>query len=560
MSQSSTPDNGESYTEYSLKCCRKEELEGIRHHLIKFQSRNKVDPVAQFDAPVRLHRKDPRNLQFQLTRKEIEERKRERDAKIKKLQMRQLQRRLDRHETNYDLMDLDEDIAEGDSDLDEVLKQIRAEEERKRFKLQGSKPSTDLTVVAPDGGARNQKRNMFKKKTRQVNIVDENKRKLRYEEYYPWVMEDYDGKNTWVGSYEAGSSDSYVVFVFDNDGFKMIPLEKVYKFTPRNKYATLTLEEAESRMQKNSLVPRWLMKHMADEDKANTVLDPRFRKTQNNKLKTVSGSSSLDLKGSDNEDIDFDDEFADDEEAPIIEDEEQNRDSERRMKREMLSANALGIEREYEDEDDDDEEFADLFGSKKLEDKDVKKLRKTLVKSEMNDAYDTDDDENPYISNSEDEDNEEKVKKEEQDDKIPIKQESNDQIPRRSQSPSVPRQIVVTSIKNQIIKIKAPTLTLKLFPVGEWNPNLVKRVIETSEPPAKKIKLETNDSIPREDDILTEEDIKKAVQNGPIKIADLLSGLKRKIHRHPENKSRVKMLVKKCLKQQNGLLYLKENV
>lgn len=59
-------------------------------------------------------------------------------------------------------------------------------------------------------------------------------------------MEDFDGYNTWVGSYEAGNSDSYVLLSVEDDGsFTMIPADKVYKFTARNKYATLTIDEAE---------------------------------------------------------------------------------------------------------------------------------------------------------------------------------------------------------------------------------------------------------------------------------------------------------------------------
>ena len=84
-------------------------------------------------------------------------------------------------------------------------------------------------------------------------------------EHYPWVIEDYDRKNVFVGTMKQGQQEQqHVLFVFDKDGFKMIPAEKVYRFTPRNRYATLTLEEAEAKMERNSSVPRWLMKHMED--------------------------------------------------------------------------------------------------------------------------------------------------------------------------------------------------------------------------------------------------------------------------------------------------------
>lgn len=104
-----------------------------------------------------------------------------------------------------------------------------------------------LADVAPDGGGR-AKRGNLRRKTRQLKVLDENAKKLRFEEFYPWVMEDFDGYNTWVGSYEAGNSDSYVLLSVEDDGsFTMIPADKVYKFTARNKYATLTIDEAEKK-------------------------------------------------------------------------------------------------------------------------------------------------------------------------------------------------------------------------------------------------------------------------------------------------------------------------
>ncbi|ODV95807.1 hypothetical protein PACTADRAFT_49254 [Pachysolen tannophilus NRRL Y-2460] len=618
-----------AYTDFTLKCCSEEEVDGIRHHILKFQTKNKIDPLTQFERPIRLHRKDPRNLQFQLTRKEIDERKKEREEREAKLKERMLQKQRQKQEQDDNVsinVDNDSSVAGNseaidgsgnnidDSEEDEIDQEIKRraaqEKEEANKNKKNNKPETDMSIVAPDGGARKPKKNLFKKKTRQINIMDEQKRKLRYEEYYPWVIEDYNGKNTWVGSYEAGNSDSYVLFVFDKDGFKMVPAEKVYKFTPRNNYATLTLEEAESRMQKNAQVPRWLMKHMADDSKQSGSKDPRFRKRGGN-FKTVVGSTDdsngrnhdgddygnfNDDDNGHNEDIDYDDEFDDDEEAPIIEDEQQNRDSEQRMRREMLSANALGNDKDYRDEDeDDDDEFADLFGSRKTVDKDVKKLRKALVKTEMNEAYDTDDSENPYLSESEEEeeDEDEEVAKDENE-ASKIKKENEDNViapKNRSQSPQ-PRKIVVKSNKNLMITIKVPKETLASFPKSEWDNNYSSRPsfvglrsVDVSEKD-KKVKEEQTemDTIPiikkedevdmksalspknsnrsrshtpSDDDLLTEEDIKQIIQAGPISVKELLAILKPKIHRHPQNKVRIKELFKKCLRNHDGLLYLK---
>lgn len=49
---------------------------------------------------------------------------------------------------------------------------------------------------------------------------DPNARRIRYEEFYPWVMEDFDGQNTWVGNFEAGQMSQYVLFVLTRTGLK----------------------------------------------------------------------------------------------------------------------------------------------------------------------------------------------------------------------------------------------------------------------------------------------------------------------------------------------------
>jgi len=50
-----------------LKSCTKEEVDDIRFHIMKFATKQDVDIIKDFTKPVRLHRKDPRNMQFHLT-------------------------------------------------------------------------------------------------------------------------------------------------------------------------------------------------------------------------------------------------------------------------------------------------------------------------------------------------------------------------------------------------------------------------------------------------------------------------------------------------------------
>ncbi|KAK9320064.1 hypothetical protein V1517DRAFT_310164 [Lipomyces orientalis] len=333
------------YTDYRLRSYSPDEKVDKRFHVMKFYSRQNVDPT-EFQQPVTMHRKDPRVLRYQAQQKEAEP-----NGDVKK------------EEESIDKM-------EGvKSELDKVAPEPEAS-------------------VAPDGQRRSKKHG-FQKKTRQVYAGDVNERKLRYEEYYPWLVEDFDGKNTWVGNYEAAQSDCYVLFVFDEDGFKMVPAEKWYKFTPRNKYATLSLDEAEAMMAKKSQPPRWLMKHLHPENEDDQVVVQPTRK----RLRTVDSQQRAVRKREDDDadELDFDEEFADDEEAPIMEGpEDESKEVEQRVKRQMMvKEEDLGDENALADRD------------RKIGEE-GRKLKQSLRALEKNAIYDTDDEEeeDPFSTNA----------------------------------------------------------------------------------------------------------------------------------------------------------------
>ncbi|KAI5970008.1 TFG1 [Candida margitis] len=580
-SSSPSPSKSEEWQTIPLKSCGPEEIEDIRVHLMKFATKQDVDIVKDFEKPVRLHRKDPRNMQFHLTRQELEQRKREKEEAEKE----RLQREA-------------EGTAEGQEGSSSVQgPNSGADPEDSRY----NKSSADMSQVAPDGGARKNKKKLFKRKTKQINLMDEAKRKLRYEEHYPWVIEDYTGKNVYVGNYEAGSTESqHVLFVFDKDGFKMIPAEKVYRFTPRNRYATLTLEEAEAKMEKNSSVPRWLMKHMENDSIAEGSPDQRFRNNspsangrvvsnggaQSRRMRTVMGgdSRSNEDRDSDHDDLDFEEEFADDEEAPIMDgDEEENKMSEKKLKKDMLKASAFKAEQE----DDEDYDLDDLFETEKSRkvDKEGKKLRKVLNKREGG-IYDSDDEEQgmlPYLSKSdleseEESDNEEKVKIKEEPESAPLLGEKQK---------TGMRNFVVSSIANGYVVMKAPKKFLSTLPPGEWNPNVPKRASPEPSSPRKKIKLQENEpvvTVKKEPSpvatstpgspvdssalanlndagpnnlLVTVDDVLTIVRDHPLTTRELLGGLKSRVSAHPDNKQRIIAIVKQNLKLVDGKLVLK---
>ena len=577
---SPSPSKSEEWQTIPLKSCGPEEIEDVRIHLMKFATKQDVDIVKDFEKPVRLHRKDPRNMQFHLTRQELDQRRKEKEEADKE--------RLQRE-------------AEGDLEASSSAQGAAPNTTTEDTKF-NNKSQADLSQVAPDGGARKNKKKLFKRKTKQINLMDEAKRKLRYEEHYPWVIEDYTGKNVYVGNYEAGSTElQHVLFVFDKDGFKMIPAEKVYRFTPRNRYATLTLEEAEAKMERNSSVPRWLMKHMENDSIAEGSPDQRFRNNspsangrvisnggaQNRRMRTVMGgdSRSVEERDSDHDDLDFEEEFADDEEAPIMDgDEEENKMSEKKIKKDMLKASAFNAE----NEDDEDYDLDDLFATEKSRkvDKEGKKLRKVLNKREGG-IYDSDGDDEqgmlPYLSKSDLESEEES----DDESRVKVKEEPTEDTLKKDAQRSNVRSFVVSLISDGYVVLKAPKEFLSTLPRGEWNPNVPKRSTPEPSSPRKKIRLEENlspvtvkkepspaaSSVPGSpvdtsalsdlrdagpnNLLVTVDDVLKIVKDHPLTTRELLGGLKSRVSAHPDNKQRIIAIVKQNLKLVDGKLVLK---
>src|SRR5690606_32249014 len=140
--------------------------------------------------------------------------------------------------------------------------------------------------IAPYGGAAKPRTNNFKKKTQQVFHGNEADRRLKFEEHYPWFIEDFDNKNTWQGQLESNMSHgSYAMFVLDGGFFRMVPIEKWYKFTERNKFQALDIEAAEKALKANAKVPRWIMKLTKQEEKEQAKLEREQNMKNMSKLK-----------------------------------------------------------------------------------------------------------------------------------------------------------------------------------------------------------------------------------------------------------------------------------
>ncbi|KAL8887648.1 MAG: hypothetical protein Q9215_004809 [Flavoplaca cf. flavocitrina] len=358
-------------------------LEGLRHHVARFASRKPVDPTNtdDFTRPVRLHRRDPR---FVVPGRD-------------------------------DQAGVGENAGLEDK-TKEILDAQRAEKRRQQELSQAQ--------IAPSGNTGAQRKNHYGKKTQQIyrnDQTDEQRAasRLRYEEAMPWHLEDFDNKNTWVGTYEAALSDTYAVLVLGPDGnFRMVPVEKWYKFTSKNNFKTLTIDEAEELLKKPALQAKMLSKthkaRMAAEEAQKREGGAVSRSHGMFLGKFESDGPKAAIKSetaADADDLDFDeDRFADDEENPYLEiPEEDAKEIEEKVKRDQLKANFF----DNRDEKAADEEEKVQRKEKELERLHGRSFKKALMKREKNYIYDSDSD-NPYSEESESENSEAERRKEEE--------------------------------------------------------------------------------------------------------------------------------------------------
>ncbi|KAG6821276.1 hypothetical protein H0H93_002386 [Arthromyces matolae] len=277
----------------------------------------------------------------------------------------------------------------------------------------------------------------FQKKTRQVYVVPDEVRQLRREERYPWVMEDSSPNKdeVWTAQMEdVIKSETYALFMpAVNDIFKFVPTHRWYKFQKKMKHDlptdTANVESMYTQQQKRG--DAWLASRrnvsaataamFKAESEGRSIggglvhssgqsLGPGGRK-----LKTVdSGMSGL---FDDDDDADakrrrekelgeegdldeqvYEEDFADDEEQMEVDaDDEEAKELEERLKREYKAANK---QREAGVDESDDE--IPIPGMTKQ----AKAMQKLIRNREGNDAYDSDEEENPYASSVEEEEEE----------------------------------------------------------------------------------------------------------------------------------------------------------
>lgn len=367
----SEPPPTQPYTDIPIMTTKKALLDGMRYHIMKLHSSKvddkPIDPTDQdeFARPVTLHRRDARQPPPGRTVKEEE---------------------LPPPTVN------DEER--------ERLEKLKAEKEAQR-EINQAKMAPVAKDPNPKKAPKKQKeeKTMFHRAPRTAAAKKESD--LRYEEALPWHLEDVDGKNVWVGSYVAALSEANVAFVIDQSVFRMVPLEKWYRFTAKPPFQAFTIDQAEEFMNRKIDAGRWVMK---DEEKKMSQSDlaatRRMLYGSGSMIKTESDTfkAASRLEKMEHDDLDVSgDEFQDDDEAPAheVNDDEDTKDAKERIRREQLGANLFGDG----DEQEVDKDLYDQLREELERQKYGKATKKALIKRDREDVYESDASaENPWSS------------------------------------------------------------------------------------------------------------------------------------------------------------------
>lgn len=367
--------------EAPLYVTKKELKEGYRFHVMRFApqirgiKQTEIDPTNQehFPRPVTLQRRDPR--QPPPGREVKEEQPIEQPPVNNEEAERLAQAKAQR----------DAQRAIDDAKKAPVLKDA----ERKRQQQKNKDERKTATQIHYQARTEKQKKEA----------------EIRYEEALPWHMEDADGKHIWVGQYEAPLSNLKVALVPypETGGYRMVPLEKWYKFAPkRGAFQHMSIEDAEKIMGKKAAPTRWAVRDSernkvasAREESRRLMYGPTAVKQESSTFQQASRREKME-----HDDLDVSgDEFQDDDETAGYEPErdEDSKDSKDRVRREQLAANLFGDadEKEVEKEETElqkEEEARKLLG---------KDLKKVLRKRDKQFQYDSDSsNRDPFASSS----------------------------------------------------------------------------------------------------------------------------------------------------------------
>ncbi|KAJ1662248.1 transcription factor IIF subunit tfg1 [Coemansia sp. RSA 1813] len=457
---------------------------------------------------------------------------------------------------------------------------------------QQQRPKADMSLIADMGGARRNKKNLFKKRTKQVYFADEEKRRLDIEEARPWVLEDDDEKDVWTGSLEGAQNSAYVLFVLTDDGFKVVPVDRWYKFTPKLKYKTLTLDEAEEVLKSEQKIDsrsRWIMrKHMQQkedeeggkEKEASSSSRPAKKPSlveyeamdEDDDLFADDDESSAKRKkrgtgkNGDFDEVNFEMEFDDDEELGDVQfeyNEEESREKDEQKRKNHATGFGSG------DEDEDEGDGADARND--LDD-DGKTIKKLIRKREDGKEYESDDDnENPYLSlseiDSDESDSDEDSVKKEGDNASKGAEASDGAQKSPSPSPSTASTagapLPSSSKKRKRISVGGPQARGSGSPLSAASDSHER--IKHAKSSHQLAKAQSGGSASKgssgasgsSPDLITRREIIDLIKSGVNTTKDLIGCVRKKLKANPENKKRIQLIVKDVAILKNDRLALK---
>ena len=339
------------YRDYKLVTTKRDLMDGLRYHILQLTSTGDksidIRSEADFPKPARLHRRDPRTV---LTGPPKEE---------------------------------------GEDPKDGFINQAERDEMSKRNAERQKEREANLSQIAPSQNQR--KQNNFKKKIQQVfnrERTEEEKRRIQtnYEEKLPWHLEDFDNKHTFVGHNQIGSMNVYAAFAYESAGdsstarFRLIPVEKYYKFEPKREApkTAMNIEEIEAAMKRRGTEPEWLIRQ-----REQRVADAAREMTSKKSKGLFSGAQDQTIAGRTGEDadLDFEDDFADDEEGNWFDEkDEDEKMAEKRIKEDQLTANFLDFKDVKEYDEAEEREKKEAAMKKEFS----RGIKKALEKRERN--------------------------------------------------------------------------------------------------------------------------------------------------------------------------------
>jgi transcription initiation factor TFIIF subunit alpha len=363
------------------------DLKELRHHVMRLQNKTRVDiqDSQQFQTPIRLHRRDPRAPPSGVGSHIVEEETKEDIEEIKERERIELQK--------------------------DERRKVREDNQAK---------------IAPTGKTKPQ---AFQKKTEQKYRPDDTpeakkRQLLRYEETLPWHLEDFENKQTWVGTYESELSEAHVMLSTDpanpHGPIKMAPMERWYRFNVKGKVKPTgedldnVVVKAEPGFFKN-LEARAIKRELDHEQsRSRAGLSTRIGggADDEGRIRSVrTEAGGVVKREADMDDIDFDlnEDFADDEEGlnGLFEgDQEDIKDAEEKLKRDRLAAALWERPDEGKLTEQEEKEREEAEADKEMS----KFIKKSLVKREKQFDYLDSDEE---ISDSEPETEQPQTKEEE---------------------------------------------------------------------------------------------------------------------------------------------------